>query len=73
MAYKCTTKGHGVGETSSKYGYKNGEDLFIADLEKNRERAEFLWTEFVGFMHAHEVRPDELRSMFARYYEEFVA
>lgn len=61
-----------VGETSSKYGYSNGADLFIADCKAHEERHEFLWSEFVKFMKSHNVKPSELRSMFTRYYEEFI-
>lgn len=61
-----------VGETSSKYGYSNGADLFIADCEAHEQRIEFLWGEFVSFMKSHDVKPAELRSMFTRYYEEFI-
>lgn len=60
-----------VGETSSKYGYANGADLFMADCKTHEERQEFLWSEFVAFMISHDVKPSELRSMFTRYYEEF--
>lgn len=70
---KCTVaQNNKVGETSSKYGYPGGGDLFIADCNKRAERYAFLWKEFVDFMKSHDVRPDELRQMFARYYEEFI-
>lgn len=61
-----------VGETSSKYGYPGGGDQFIADLQKHEERYNFLWNEFIHFMKSHDVTPSELRSMFTRYYEEFL-
>ena len=61
-----------VGETSSKYGYSSGSDLFIADCKAHEERQEFLWSEFVEFMKSRDVKPSELRSMFTRYYEEFI-
>lgn len=61
-----------VGETSSKYGFPNGGDLFIADCKKHEERYNFLWNEFIDFMKSHDVTPSELRSMFTRYYEEFL-
>lgn len=70
---KCTVaKNNKVGETSSKYGYPGGGDLFIADCQAHEARYKFLWNEFVGFMKSHDVRPDELRQMFTRYYEEFI-
>lgn len=65
-------KANQAGETSSKYGYSNGADLFIADCKAHEERQEFLWGEFVSFMKSHDVKPLELRSMFTRYYEEFI-
>lgn len=61
-----------VGETSSKYGYSNGADLFMKDCEAHEQRHEHLWGEFVYFMKQHDVKPAELRSMFTRYYEEFI-
>lgn len=69
----CTTaKKNGVGETSSKYGYSNGGDLFMKDIQSHEERYNFLWNEFLDFMKSHDVRPSELRNMFTRYYEEFL-
>ena len=69
----CTiAKKNKIGETSSKYGFHGGGDQFIADLKAHEERAQFLWCEFVQFMKTHNVTPSELRSMFTRYYEEFL-
>ena len=65
-------KGNQIGDPCSKYGYTNGGDLFEADLKTKAERAEFLWNEFVDFMKSHDVAPYELRTMFTRYYEEFL-
>lgn len=61
-----------VGEVSSKYAYAGGEERFVADLKAGQERAEFLWSEFVAFMKAHDATPQEFRRMFTRYYEEFI-
>lgn len=61
-----------VGETSSKYGFPGGEEQFLADCKAHGERQEFLWGEFVSFMKSHNVTPCELRSMFTKYYEEFL-
>lgn len=63
---------HRVGELSSKYAYDYDGSQFEADMEAHRARAEYLWMEFVAFMKSHEVDPRELRSMFTRYYEEFL-
>ena len=68
----CTTaKQNRVGETSSKYGYPNGGDLFMKDMQFHEERHNFLWNEFIDFMKSHDVTPSELRVMFTKYYEEF--
>lgn len=61
-----------VGETSSKYGFPNGGDLFIKDIQSHEDRYNFLWIEFIDFMKSHNVTPSELRRMFTRYYEEFL-
>ena len=69
----CTiAKKNKVGETSSKYGFPGGDEKFISDLKAHEERHEFLWGEFISFMKSHNVTPSELRSMFTRYYEEFL-
>ena len=61
-----------VGDPSSKYGYDHNGSQFEADMKAHKERGEFLWNEFVDFMKSHEVDPRELRTMFTRYYEEFL-
>ena len=65
-------KNNEVGETSSKYGHRNGGAEFIKDCQKHEERHNYLWSEFVKFMKAHQVTPTELRSMFTKYYEEYL-
>ena len=70
--HKAYKTGKYVGETSSKYGYSNGAELFEQDIKARYERGEYLWTEFVDFMKSHNVTPSELRSMFVKYYEEFL-
>lgn len=61
-----------VGELSSKYGYPGGGEKFEADCKAHEERQEYLWAEFVAFMRDHKVVPSELRSMFTRYYDEYL-
>lgn len=69
----CKTAKKGkVGEVSSKYGYANGAELFESDIKAKQERAEYLWREFVKFMQDRKITPSELRSMFVKYYEEFL-
>lgn len=68
---KIVTKNK-VGETSSKYGYPGGGNRFIEDLKSHEERHHQLWEEFIDFMKSHNVTPSELRTMFTRYYEEFL-
>lgn len=68
---KVAKKGE-VGETSSKYGFPGGGEKFMEDCKAHEERYNFLWNEFVDFMKCHDVTPTELRSMFTRYYEEFL-
>ena len=72
--YKCTTAKRGkVGEVSSKYGYDKDGSRFNADMEQHNERAEYLWAEFIEFMKSHNVvDPRELRTLFTRYYDEFI-
>lgn len=62
-----------VGEPSSKYAYDRDGKQFEADIKAHKERADFLWNEFVGFMKEHSATPEEFRGMFARYYEEFLS
>lgn len=62
-----------VGEPSSKYGYDKDGSKFEADMQAHKDRYDYLWNEFIEFMLSHNVRPYELRSMFLRYYEEFLS
>lgn len=62
-----------IGDPSSEYGMPDGGERFEEALQKKHERAEFLWCEFVSFMRSHDVTPSELRGMFTRYYDEFIA
>ena len=61
-----------VGDPSSKCAYDRGGKQFEADMKAHKERSDFLWSEFVRFMKEHQATPEEFRSMFARYYEEFL-
>ena len=73
MAQNLNPRKHGIGEPSSKYGYDRGGSQFDADIERNNQRNEYLWAEFVAFMADHNVKPSELRMMFTRYYEEYLS
>lgn len=65
-------KRNSIGDPSAKYGYSNGGDKFVEDLEKHKERGEFLYNEFKSFMMKHNVDPRTFRSMFLLYWEEFL-
>ena len=73
MARNLTPRKRGIGEPSSKYGYDRDGSQFDADIERNNQRNEYLWAEFVSFMADHNVKPSELRTMFTRYYEEYLS
>ena len=51
----------------------DGDERFIKKVTERAERHEKLWKDFVSFMIDHEVRPDELRTMFTRYYIEYLS
>lgn len=61
-----------VGELSSKYAYDKDGTQFEADIKARIERSEQLYNDFVLFMKERNVIPSELRTMFTRYYEEFL-
>lgn len=61
-----------VGDPCSKYGYDRNGEQFEKDIQAHIERGEYLWNEFVEFMKSHDATPEEFRSMFIRYYEEFL-
>ena len=73
MARNLNPRKNGIGEPSSKYGYDRDGSQFDADIERNNQRNEYLWAEFVAFMADHDVKPSELRTMFTRYYEEYLS
>ena len=73
MARNLNPRKNGIGEPSSKYGYDRDGSQFDADIERNNQRNEYLWTEFISFMSDHDVKPSELRTMFTRYYEEYLS
>ena len=73
MARNLNPRKIGIGEPSSKYGYDRDGSQFDADIERNNQRNEYLWTEFVSFMVFNDVKPSELRTMFTRYYEEYLS
>lgn len=61
-----------IGDPSSEFGYCNGGERFNQKIQQRKERHEELWNDFVAFMREHEVRPDEFRTMFSRYYDEYI-
>lgn len=68
----CTLRKNGVGEVSSKYGYDKDGRQFEADVQKRFEEYEALYHDFVVWMQSKNVDPRKFRSMFMRYYEEYV-
>lgn len=62
-----------IGDPSSEFGYCNGGERFDQKVQERSERHEQLWKDFVSFMIDHEVRPDELRTMFTKYYSEYLS
>lgn len=62
-----------VGDPSSEFGYCVGGERFNQKVQQRAERFEHLWSAFVAFMTEHDVDPVELRSMFSRYYEEYLS
>ena len=72
QAYICRVAKSGkVGETSSKYGYPGGGDLFVEDLARHAAESQALYEEFVEWMKSRQIDPDTVRSMFVRFYYEF--
>lgn len=62
-----------IGDPSSEFGMPDGGEKFDRKVQDRAERADCLWNDFVSFMIDHEVRPDELRTMFTRYYSEYLS
>ena len=65
-------KSNEIGDPCSKYGYVGGGEQFIKDMQAHEEKASQLWNDFIAFMKAHDVDPRDLRTLFTRYYEEFL-
>lgn len=59
------------GDPSSKYAYDRDGKQFEADIQRHIEEGEKLYAEFVEWMQSKSVTPDNFRSLFLRYYEEF--
>lgn len=72
MARNLNARKNGIGEPSSKYGYDHTGLQFDKDIQEKQERFEFLYGEFIKFMQSHDVDPRLFRSMFTRYYEEYI-
>ena len=61
-----------VGELSSKYAYDFDGSQFEADVKRHSEEYETLYSEFIEFMKSKSVAPSQFRSLFMRYYEDFI-
>lgn len=73
MAYVCKiAKPNEIGDPCSKYGYVGGSEQFIKDMQAHEERAKRLWDDFITFMKERNVDPRDMRTLFTRYYEEFL-
>ena len=70
MERKTIIKRHRVGEVSSKYGYN--PEQFNKDMEARKARSDALWANFLEWMKAHEITPDDARGLFRRLFEEYL-
>lgn len=61
-----------VGDPSSKYGYDKDGKQFEADIQKHIDDHEKLYEEFKEWMKSKNVTPNQFRSLFRKYYDEFV-
>ena len=62
-----------VGDPSSKYGYDKDGKQFEADIQKHIDEGERLYAEFKEWMMQKQVTPDKFRSLFRKYFDEFIA
>lgn len=69
----CRIRKNGIGEVSSKYGYDKDGSQFEKDIQEHLEQYESLYQEFVEWMKSKDVDPRKFRSMFVRYYDEFMS
>lgn len=67
---KQRIKNHRVGEVSSKYGLR--PDLFESDIKARADRAEKLWENFMVFVRENEATPEEIRTLFSRFYDKYL-
>jgi hypothetical protein len=61
-----------VGELSSKYAYDKDGKQFEADVQRHIDENEKLYKEFKMWIKRKNVTPEKFRSLFVRYYEEFI-
>jgi len=59
-----------IGDTSSKYG--NCPEKFDNDIERHKEETEKLYTDFIEWIREKKIDPLKFRSLFMRYYEDFI-
>ena len=64
-------KTHRVGEVSSKYGYN--PEQFDKDLEARKARSDALWVDFLGWVKAHGLTPEDARGLLLRLREEYLS
>lgn len=70
--YVCKWVGNGIGDPSSKYAFDKGGKQFETDIQRHFDESEKLYSEFVEWMKSKNVSPDVFRSMFRKYYDEFI-
>lgn len=59
-----------IGEPSSKYGYQ--PELFEQDVRKHQEEAEQRYFNFLQWVHANEMTPEQVRQLFIRFYDDYI-
>lgn len=70
--YTCKWVSNGIGDPSSKYAFDKGGKQFEEDIQKHFDDYEQLYSDFIEWMKSKDVTPEVFRSLFRRYYDEFI-
>lgn len=70
--YVCKWVSNGIGDPSSKYAFDKGGKQFEADIQRHFDEAEQLYSDFKEWMKSKNVTPEQFRSLFSKYYDEFI-